>query len=520
MFKHNCIHHSIVFLLSVTFTTHLYADEIKINHAMVSHDIKHDVSLPLRYLEAKSYFPTTKNSMKHILAKEFSKNELTRFALIPLKGFQGLGVGFNDYQVTSEYPDIASSVGITQIVQWVNSDIAVFDKATGHIAAGFPKPGNAIWAGFGGACENSNVGLQTVKYDQLAGRWVLSQSAYDNINGPYYQCFAVSTSEDATGSYNRYAFQINAIIDYARLGLWPDAYYISLFLSGNQHGPLACALERDKMLTNQTASMHCLPLFPLFTAPVLPADLDGMKLPLSGNPEYFIGVQEPYNLLIAKFHVDFATPANTAVSLFSLPVAQFAKACSATNGVGCVMQPNTTNRLDVLSDRLNSNFPYRQYHDYGSMVAVHTVQGPAPHFAPALRWYELRLYPSNPNQNPVVYQQATFAPDSMNRFMGSIAIDRFTNIALGYSVTSSLIYPSLQLLYHNYNHQNNKMTLQPLVTGHGSQINNSQNFGRRSSMSVDPVDQCTFWYSNEYLKTDGSFNWSTFIVNFKLAACE
>src|SRR6476661_8534732 len=114
-------------------------------------------------------------------------------------------------------PDTNGAVGATQYVQWVNTAFAVYDKATGALAPGFPKAGNALWAGFGGVCQNSNDGDPIVQYDKLANRWVMTQFAVSST--PYTQCIAVSTTSDATGTYNRYAFSYGTQFnDYPKLG--------------------------------------------------------------------------------------------------------------------------------------------------------------------------------------------------------------------------------------------------------------------------------------------------------------
>lgn len=490
---------------------------------MVNKDIKHDLSLPLRYLKAKTtgLGHRSLSFNQNRLEDGLSPTKLVDSLLVPLKGFQGMGVGLGSYQVTSELPDVNAGIGITQYVQFVNTDLAVFNKATGQLAAGFPKPAQSIWAGFGGVCETNAAGPMAIKHDQFANRWIISQYATPDVNnGPFNYCIAVSTSEDATGTYNRYAYQFNSFSNYVRFGLWPDAYYSTFNMTGpTVTGPLLCAFERSKMLAGLPASNICSQVSNLASGPLLPADLIGQTLPPVGSPEYFIGLFPPINLGIFKFHVDFANPNLTTVETVSVPVAGYVEACGNTGGKACAIQPNTNNRLDVHSDRLMNRFDYRQFSDHGSLVATHTVEGPAPKFAPALRWYELRLLKGDTTFNPIVYQQSTLAPDSKNRFLGSIAIDTFGNIALGYTVTSSLIFPSLELAYHNYTDQLNTLTIQPLVTGTGSQINDVSSWGADSKMLVDPVDQCTFWYTNEYLKTTGSNNWSTFIIKFKLAAC-
>lgn len=505
-------------MMSLLNVTNTFAVE---NRVIVNKAVKHDLSLPLRDLKANT------NALEHYFASQTKPEEtmtptlLIESLLIHLSGFQGIGMGLGNYQVTSPLADDNAGIGITQYVQYANSDIAVFNKATGQPAPGFPKSGKSLWAGFGGVCEANAAGPMAIKHDQLANRWVIGQYATADINnGPFAYCIAVSTSEDATGTYHRYMFEFNSLSNYARLALWPDGYYTSFNMLGPTiRGPLICAYERDKMLAGMPANNQCVQIDNLASGPLIPADLTGQTRPPAGNPEYFLGLFPPSSVSIFKFHVNFINPNHTTVETVSVPVAAYVEACSSTGGKACAIQPNTTNRLDVHSDRFMNRVAYRQFFDHGSMVATHTVEGPTPKFAPALRWYEFRLTNGDPTFNPIVYQQATLAPDSKNRFLGSIAIDRFGNIALGYNVTSSLIYPSLELAYHNFNADLNTLTIQPLVTGMGSQINGETSWGADSKMLVDPVDQCTFWYSNQYLKSTGSNNWSTFIMKFKLAAC-
>lgn len=516
-----------------------YADEtgtlMTSSQITVSQDTKHDVSIPLRDMPALSeseilsrpfnfipllHTPPSLEQTKTVPDGALQTSPEMKLHL-PLHSFQGVGVGLGSYRVRSAPADPNGSVGLTQYVQWVNTDFAVFNKATGQVLAGFPKPGNAIWSGFGGLCETANSGDPVVKYDQLANRWVLTQLAFTNsTSGPFFQCFAVSTTGDATGSYNRYAFQFDSFNDYGKLGLWPDAYYMTFNMFGPvSNGPKACAFDRNKMLAGQPATMQCKQLSFSTSGTLLPADLDGQITPPSGNPEYFLSLRAPSTLKVFKFHVDFVNPSlSTLTGPTNISVAPFTIACASSGGDACAIQPNTTTQLDTVSDRLMHRLSYRQFTDYASMIATHTVQGPAPKNAPAIRWYELRF--ANGSTTPTLYQQATHAPDSKNRFMGSIAMDKFGNIVVGYSVTSTLIFPSIEFASRNVTDPLNTLPFsQPLVTGQGSQINNLTRWGDYSATAIDPVDDCTFWNTNMYLKTTGSYNWSTFISSFKLAGC-
>src|SRR5689334_20921410 len=207
-------------------------------------------------------------------------------------GLNFAGVGQGDYGFTDQYapPDTNGAVGATQYVQWVNTYFAVFDKATGAIATGFPKPGNSVWAGFGGGCETNNDGDPIVQYDKLAGRWILTQFSVSTT--PYLQCVAVSTTADATGTYNRYAFSYGntQFPDYPKLAVWPDAYYVTfnIFNNGSTFaGSKLCAYDRASMLAGVAATQVCFQLSSSFGG-VLPSDLDGATAPPAGSPNFML----------------------------------------------------------------------------------------------------------------------------------------------------------------------------------------------------------------------------------------
>src|SRR6266568_825374 len=185
-------------------------------------------------------------------------------AVATTAGLNFAGVGNGDYGFTPNAapPDTNGAVGATQYVQWVNESFAVFSKSTGAILPGFPKPGNTLWSGFGGGCETNNDGDPIVQYDKLAGRWVMTQFSVSTT--PFLECVAVSTTSDATGAYNRYAFSYgNGLNDYPKLGVWPDAYYITfnIFTNGQTFaGAKACAYDRSAMLNGLPATQQCFQL--------------------------------------------------------------------------------------------------------------------------------------------------------------------------------------------------------------------------------------------------------------------
>ena len=424
-------------------------------------------------------------------------------------GFEGLGNGQYGFSVTGAPPDTEGTVGATQYVQWVNTSFAVFNKSTGALIAG-PTAGNTLWSGFGGGCQANNDGDPIVLYDKLAQRWVFSQFSVSTT--PYLQCIAVSTTSDATGTYNRYSFQYSNFDDYPKMSVWPDAYYetFNMFAGGTTFvGADACAYNRSAMLAGTAATQVC---FQQGTSVggLLPSDLDGTTVPPAGSPNYmlYFGTN---NLNLFKFHVDFTTPSN---STFTGPtvinVAAFTPLCG---GGTCVPQPSTTQQLDSLADRLMYRLAYRNFGSHESLVVNHSVVAGS---GGGIRWYEIQ----NPSGTPVVAQQSTFAPDSNYRWMGSVAMDQAGDLAVGYSVSSSSISPSVRFAGRVPTDPASTLESEVnIVGGSGSQTGSLSRWGDYSAMQIDPVDDCTFWFTEEYMKTTGSFNWNTRIANFKFPGC-
>lgn len=432
-------------------------------------------------------------------------------------GFDGIGNGVYGFAPNAAPPDTNGAVGATQYVQWVNESFAVFNKATHALVYG-PVTGNTLWSGFGGACETRNDGDPIVKWDQAAQRWVMMQFAVPT-NGPYYQCVAVSQTADATGGYNRYAFQYGAFNDYAKVGVWPDAYYVTFnMFSGNTFtGSNVCAYDRAAMLAGTAATQQCAQLSPSYGG-LLPSDQDGASPVPTGSPNFLLNYTTN-QLNLWKFHIDWANSANSTFSApIAIAVSPFAAAC---NGGTCIPQPGTSNRLDSLADRLMYRLAYRSYTDHESLLVTHSVAvGSGTKRTPAvsaIRWYELR----SPATTPVLYQQGTFNPDATFRWMGSAAMDKLGNIAIGYSTSSSTVAPGIRYATRAPGDTLGTLSNETVVvTGPGVQTGTLHRWGDYSSMVVDPVDDCTFWYTNEYQKTNGSFNWNTYINSFKVATCQ
>jgi archaellum component FlaF (FlaF/FlaG flagellin family) len=415
-------------------------------------------------------------------------------------GFPGLGQGFPGFTVQYIPPDANGTVGETQFVQWVNASFAVFDKS-GALLYG-PAAGNTLWSGFGGQCEKNNSGDPIAQFDKVAGRWVMMQPVF---RAPYYICVAVSTTSDATGSYYRYAFPVSSFPDYPKLGVWADGYYISFnrFKGNSFLGSSACALDRSSMLFGNPATMQCFDLGGSYPS-LLPSDMDGLTLPPEGSPNFFLNLGNN-SLNLWQFHVDFATAGNsTLTGPTNIPVAAYSEACG---GGTCIPQSGTTQLLDSLGDRLMYRLAYQNLGTYQYLVVSHSVDTGSGNTG--LRWYEIQ----NPGASPYLNQEATFAPDSNSRWMGSIAMDNAGNMALGYSVSGNAMNPAIRYTGRVPGDASGTMEgEQSIVEGTGSQTSYSR-WGDYSSMSVDPTDGCTFWYTTEFLEKTGYY-WSTYVTAF------
>ena len=431
-------------------------------------------------------------------------------------------------------PDTEGDVGPNDYVQWVNLSFAVWSK-TGTLLYG-PVAGNTIWSGFGGVCETDNQGDPVVVYDRLADRWVFTQFGFSGSGstGPYFMCMAVSTTGDPTGPYFRYAFPINTssgdFPDYPKVGVWPDGYYMSTnnFSGSAFAGAGAYVFDRAKMLTGDAAANTDFASFqlPIQYEGLLPASVSGPTSPPAGSPDYFGSVDTSSSMgtgdkfQIWKLHADFATPASsTLAGPTDVPVAAYTWSfCGQLHPTGCIPQPSTHRTLDPLADRLMFRLQYRNFGDHETLVASHNVNvGSSGADRAGERWYEIR----SPGGSPVVTQQGTFAPaDSINRWMGSAAMDGNGDIALGYSASAaSATFPSVFYTGRLAGDPAGTMTLGEgsLATGAGSQTGISR-WGDYSAMSVDPTDDLTLWYTQEYYSTSSSSGWKTRIGSFRLAS--
>jgi hypothetical protein len=490
----------------------------------VRYDTKHDVSLPLSTMaqserhtsrtraEApepghKYQLPVGPSGPDTVVQQVY----LPTVHTVPVLSFDAV----RQDQQNAQVPDTNGAVGATQFVEITNFDYGVYDKTTGKPVLK-PTNTNTIFSGFGGRCQGTDPGDPVVVWDKLANRWLVS---YFNYEGNYALCIAVSTTADATGTYNRYEYDYSWLPDYPKYSVWPDGYYSSSNVNGGNAQP--CAYDRNAMLAGTKAAAVC--FTPSGVSSLLPSDLDGTTAPPTGAPNHYLQLGNSTNLLQGfDFHVDFANPnKSTFTGPNNITVPNFSEACGGF--ANCIPQPSPGELVEGLGDRLMFRLAYRNFGDHETLVAAHNVNpGSNSTGLSAMRWYELRSTSGSPF---ALYQSGTFQNKTRSLWMGSAAMDKAGNIALGMSVSSSAKDPSVWYTGRLAGDPLGKMEA-PTVAAKGSAVEtgDSQRWGDYSSMSIDPVDDCTFWYSQMYYnKRHGggsSGDWDTKIVALKFDTCQ
>jgi hypothetical protein len=515
------------------------------------------------------------------------RSQGTRPAAPLLESFDGLGAGFEGPQGTTTFrnpSDNSLAIGPDHIVQTVNSRIAVYSKRgkkydrSGTVLYGAVAT-KSVWAGFGGPCEARNSGDTVVRYDQLAGRWLIVMPMFSRIapgdfpekpgraqgeaappgqfaksgeasspgpaaalppnppqpppppergqrppeakEGVWGMCYAVSTGPDPLGTYYSYSFERPLFPDYPRPAVWTDGYYLPTSTGDDVIQKHACIADRAKMLAGQPATEQCIIIDGVNF--LNNADIDGPAVPPAGTPNIMMaagGTQlkqifDDDGIYFWKVHVDWNNPANTKADG---PVKiKVAPYHYLCDGQlsSCVPQPNTERRLDVQGDKIMQRLVYRKVGGHESIVAAHSVA--TQDGGGGVRWYEFRL---DKKGDPELYQQGTYAPEGFYRWMPSIAMDKKGDIGIGYSFGGLPNFPGLRFAARRAGDPKGLLTLHEsvLATGEASQTNTLR-WEDYTTTALDPSDDCTFWYVGDYLKA-GDTGYRTRIGSFRLPNCK
>jgi hypothetical protein len=464
----------------------------------------------------------------------------------PILTFEGASNqdNFNIFGFRVAPPDPNGEVGPNNFVEMINLVFTIYDKA-GNLLLG-PIDTGTLWAGFPITDCTDPSGDPVVLYDQFKDRWLLSQ--FTTAGPEYWNCVAISTTSDPTGSYYRYAFSTGPNFpDYPKYGNWTDSYVITTREFGPtiEYGIGVYALEKNKM-TDGDPNARSVRFFidgndpdmlPLVGDGLLPADPDGKQKPKTDTAIPIIGTQDDDSDYGATFDAiniwDLfikwrSTPIASLELNAQLPTAPFDSIFPCTpDARDCLPQPGITNPaqfLDILSYRQRPTFrlAYRNFKTYESLVTNQSVEA-TPGVA-GVRWYEIRRDGSGAYS---IYQQGTYDPgDGVHRWMGSVAMDKKGNMALGYSVVNgTTVFPGIRYTGRLAGDTPGQMTLGEgtIIDGTGVQRTTSSRWGDYTDMTVDPTDDCTFWYVNEYYTLAGqqssAAGWQTRIGTFKLPGC-
>jgi hypothetical protein len=527
-------------------------------------DVAHDVSPPLRELARNRVAPDADDPADEPERGPIATGDggqpgdgALQSALLPTtipstqQNFEGLSNqdNFNIFGFRVNPPDPNGEVGPNNYVEMVNLTFAVYDKSGNKLLG--PVDTGTLWSGFAVPDCTEPSGDPVVMYDQFTDRWILSQfttSGLSDPNKPFWNCVAVSTTSDPTGSYYRYAFEtghFQFFPDYPKYGNWTDSYVLTTREFGPtvEYGIGVYALEKNKMVNGLPARAvnffldgNDPAILPLVGDGLLPADPDGKQKPKSDAAVPLVGTQDDGASYGATFDAlniwDLSvkwrsTPVASLTLSAQLPTAPFDSIfpCAPT-ARDCLPQPGISNPdqyLDILSYRQRPTFrlAYRNFKDYESLVTNQSVEA-RPGIAGA-RWYEIRRVGSTYS----LYQQGTYAPnDGVDRWMGSVAQDKNGDLGLGYSVVNGTdVYPGIRYTGRLAGDPLGQMTLGEgtIINGSGVQTTTNSRWGDYTDMTVDPVDDCTFWYVNEYYLTSGTVAdgrpWHTRIASFKLPGC-
>ena len=469
----------------------------------------------------------------------------------PILVFEGLAV------TNSAPPDTVGAVGPNDYVQAVNGGgIRIFDKTGVPRGPAFKL--SSLFASLGPPASSNDNGDALVLYDRMANRWIITQFAFASQTAPpYHQPIAVSKTGDPTGAYWAYDFITpgNDFPDYGKIGAWSDGYYFTdrqftaPTLTYNGFGVFA--FDRAKMLVGDSSATYIYfnagPALSNASSGMIPSDFNGLTPPPAGAPNVFSVLTDDAfvgdtadTLRLFNFHADFAVPANSTFlerPESPLPVASFdsrnpdTTSGSATNRSD-IEQPSpavAADFLDSIGDRLMLRLQYFNRAGTELLTTCHTVNGgtiPAPALSPTVAQYRAAtryyvLQKTSPGGTWSVQDQGTYSPDPTERWMGSTAVDNAGNLAVGYSSSSTSVFPSLAYAGRLAGDPPGMLAQgeATMFAGTGVQRGTSNRWGDYSAMCLDPADDSTFWYTTEYYNTSpaAGFAWKTKIGAFKFA---
>jgi subtilisin-like proprotein convertase family protein len=445
-------------------------------------------------------------------------------------------------------PDTNGDVGPSHYVQTVNTSVSIYNKS-GTRLTGPVLQSAVFFTGLpaGNACRVGDDGDPIALYDPLADRWLITQFEVDSVPG--HQCIAISQTGDPLGSYYAYDFVMPSsdFQDYPHLGVWPNGYYMTTN-QFNQAGTAflgagVFAFNREKMIAGDPTAnyvYHNVFADDVNAGGMLPTDFDGIVAPPVGLPNRIMEYRatefgDPLDAIRTyEFVPNYTTPASSTFTIRP-DVALAAFDGTQVNSRNVIEQGVGGTAVDAIADRLMHKLAYRNLGSFASptnsWVGNFTVNvsGLTPTnaatYQAGIRWFELRSADASTLQT--VRDQATHMTGlangvtGLNDWMGSVSQDNQGNIALGFSQASTTQNANIQIAGRTGagtgGGLNEGEALFTAATG--VQTSSSGRWGDYSAMTIDPTDDCTFWYTQEYYVTTGSAPWNTRIGKFTFPVC-
>jgi len=418
-------------------------------------------------------------------------------------------------------PDTVGAVGVNYYIQAINgggTSWIVYNKFDGSIAAG---PFSLDELGSGDCA--SGAGDPIVLYDQLAGRWLLTE--FDN--GIDTACVYVSqTSDPISGGWFAYSFDFSQDIDYPKYGIWPDGYYLTSNDGSTADNSIGI-FDRVSMLAGATATSQELlvPDMDGFVLQVMMAgDVDGPEPP-AGSPAYLMrqrddevhdpGSNDPSQDFIEYYEVDvdFDTPGNTTMTGPTMvPISEFDSELCGLGLTTCFTQPGGGNALHSFKEMIMNRLQYRNFGTHEVMVGAFVTDVDNTDHG-GIRWFELRKTGATPWS---LYQEGTLSLDADHRWVSGISMDGNGNIALAYNVTGPSLgtYPGIRYIGRKADAPLGTMPEGEYSVVEGSDLSTSGRWGDYAAMTLDPVDDLTFWFTGEYSPSGATFGTRIFSVQF------
>lgn len=432
----------------------------------------------------------------------------SRSASEPIVNIDGLFNGFGSPH------DPSGDIGTTHYVQAINAtQVGVYSK-DGTLESTFDA--NTLWSQF----NINGAGDPIVLFDEMSNRWVITEFAF-----PAVVLIAISDTEDPLGTYTAYRFSTPNFPDYPKYSIWPNA----LVMTSNEGGAGRLHnyfIQRDSLMAGaDDVTMQRVEIMGNSNTEAgffvsTPLDFSGTELPPDSLPmvmkinDSSWGEVAQDQLELFRFDIDWNNAANTEIIQTDLVTTPFDSYPCAADGFGfaCVPQLNGTG-LDAIPEVIMNLPQYRNFGTHESIVLSFITDATDGQDQSAIRWMELRRMDLGDWE---IYQEGTYAPDTKDRYMCSIAMDKNGNIGLGYNISSTEDYVGIGYTGRFANDPLGEMTIEEVKVVDGiNRINSGSRFGDYAQMGLDPLDGSTFWYTSEYAG-NGNSNSRTRIVAFKI----